>query len=244
MSRIAREKAGSLAQREGIDPKTLTRPTAPDDLTGIDQGWGYAPGANAATPLRDLIDQKLFKLDAPLGAAMWELLKGAVNLERELAWWKTLDEWLADDHPRGRSFVVGAVSTPTLDWLATSGYPPPISAEVAVFDELPRCVKQLRHDADQNGLTQDEWRSLPALIDHPGAIYYDTTTGNLVFVSESLGPSKAVVELAPKRTRRIGGVNQLVTAFRVDAAAIAADVKGKKWIPVEVSGSRVGIEPT
>ncbi len=31
-------------QRDGIDPKTLTRPSAPDDLTGIDKGWGYAPG--------------------------------------------------------------------------------------------------------------------------------------------------------------------------------------------------------
>ena len=32
-------------EREGIDPNALTRPSDPDDLTGIDKGWGYAPGA-------------------------------------------------------------------------------------------------------------------------------------------------------------------------------------------------------
>ncbi|AFL75392.1 phage minor head protein [Thiocystis violascens] len=237
--RIESLAARDLA-REGIDPDALTRPTAPDDLTGIDRGWDYAPGANAATPLRELIDQKLFNLDAPIGAALWERLKGAVDLERELEWWKTLDEWLEDEHQRGRSFVVGAVSTATLDWLAARGYPLPVSAEIAVFDKLPKGAKQRRHEADQNGMTPDEWRSLPALLDRPGAIYYDKKKGTLIFVAEMLGPSKIAVEFAPKDTRSSGGMNQVVTAFRVDDMSIMGAVKGDLWDIVEVSGKPGG----
>jgi hypothetical protein len=219
-----------------IDAKTGEQP-------GIDKGWGYAPGANAVTPLRELIDQKLIKLDAPIGAAMWQELKPALAMERELEWWKTLDELSADPHARGKSFVVGALSPETVNWLSINGKPQPISAEVAVLDNLPKGVKQLRHEADQNGLTMEEWRALPALLDKPGAIYYDTGSGNLVYVADGVGPNKAAVEFVGKAVKR-NGVNQITTAFRVDDKTIAGAVKGGKWLPVEVSGRRVGVEPT
>lgn len=237
-------KIESLAARDlerlGIDPDRLEAPSDAEDTSGIDEGWDYAPGANAATPLRELIDQKLFKLDAPIGAAMWESLKGAVDLERELAWWKTLDEWLADEHSRGRHFVAGAISTRTLDWLSEQGYALPVSAEIAVFDKLPTGAKQRRHEADQNGLTPEEWRALPAFLDRPGAIYYDKKKGTLIFVAEMMGPSKIAVEFAPKDTRASGGLNQVVTAFRVDDISIAGAIKGELWDIVEVSGKPGG----
>lgn len=203
-----------------IDAKT-------GEQVGIDKGWGYAPGANAATPLRELIDKKLINLDAGIGAAMWQHLKPALAMERELEWWKTLDEWRADAHPRGKSFVVGALQPETLEWLRANGKPAPLSAEIAVFDNLPGGAKQRRHEADQNGLTPEEWRALPALLDKPGAIYYDTKSGNLVFVADGIGPAKTAIEFAAKTGR--SQKNQIVSAFRVNDVNVSGAVKGGEW---------------
>ena len=56
----------SLAPRDlarlGVDPKTLTAPSAPDDLTGIDRGWGYAPGASVASGVNTLLREKVGSL--------------------------------------------------------------------------------------------------------------------------------------------------------------------------------------
>ena len=209
-------------------------------LPGIDRGWGYAPGANAKTPLVDLVGQKLIRLDAPIGAAMWEALRPVIGRERQLAWWDTLDRWLADDYSRGRTAIVGALEPRVLGWLQAWGAPLPKSAEIAVSDHLPKGAKQRRHEASQNGLTIEEWRALPSLLEKPGAIYFDKHSGKLVFVAEEIGPTKAVVEFDPKK---IDGLNQLSTAFRVSDEAIAGAVKGGEWEIVEIAGRRAGVEP-
>lgn len=59
-----------------IDPKS----GAP---IGIDKGWAYAPGANAKTELKDLVEQKLFKLNPTIGAAF--LAEMAVLLAETIA---------------------------------------------------------------------------------------------------------------------------------------------------------------
>ena len=221
-------KGDASAPPEGWDdpdPKTGTP-------AGIDQGWGYAPGANAITPLRELIDNKLLNLEAPIGAAMWENLKPVLAMERELAWWKTLDEWRADKYPRGRNFVAGALSPKTLEWLRDTGKEVPLTAEIGIRDNLPQGAKQARHDAHQNGLTEDEWRALPALLDEPGAIYFDARSGKLIFVADGIGPTKTAIEFNPHKTKR-DGMNMIESAFRISAVDVAGEVKGRIWLQVE-----------
>lgn len=208
---------------------------------GVDRGWDYAPGANRVTPLYDLIARKLPNLPAPLGAAMWASLKDAVAMERQLAWWNALDEWLVDAHSRGRTAIMGGLDRDVLDWLDARGHPLPVTAEIGIRDNLPAGAKQKRHEADQNGLTLEEWRALPGLIDKPGAIYRDRKSGKLIFVAEELGPTKAAVEFDPKKTK--GGFNLIVSAFRISDEAIAGAVKGEEWEPIQVSGRRAGVEP-
>ena len=53
---------------DSINPKT----GAP---VGIDKGFDYAPGASTLRPMQELIDAKLIRLDAPLGAQVWEAVK-------------------------------------------------------------------------------------------------------------------------------------------------------------------------
>ena len=223
---------------EGVDPKTGEEFKRPE---GVDKGWDYAPGANRTTPLYDLIARKLPNLDAPLGAAMWDALKDAVAMERQQAWWNTLDDWLADAHPRGRTAIVGGLDREVLGWLNANGLPMPATAEIGIRDHLPAGAKQKRHEADQTGLTLEEWRALPGLIDKPGAIYRDRKSGKLIFVAEEFGPTKAAVEFDPKKTK--GGINLIVSAFRVSDEAIAGAVKGEEWEPIQVPGRRAGVEP-
>lgn len=205
---------------QDIDPKT----GAP---VGIDKGFDYAPGANAATPLQDLIDAKLIKLDAPIGAEMWQALKPALAMEREAAWWETLDGWLADAHPRGHRAVVGSLDPQTVRWLADNGQAAPASAEIAVADKLPRGAKQRRHIGKGDGLTLAEWRALPALLDEPAGIYFDTHSRHLIFVSDGLGPTKAAVEF--EAAPGPDSLNEVVSAFRVSDVDVAGAVKGGRW---------------
>ena len=195
---------------------------------GVDKGWDYQPGANRTTPLYDLIARKLPKMDAALGAAMWAALKDALAMEQQLAWGDTLDEWLADEFPRGKTAIVGALPPTVLAWLSHHGKPIPITAEIAIHDSLPKGPKQARHEADQNGWTLEEWRALPTLLGKPGAVYFDKHSGKLIFVADGLGPAKAAIEFDPKKLKK-GTMNWVVSAFRVSDEAVAGAVKGGEW---------------
>lgn len=195
---------------------------------GIDPGWDYAPGANVATPLRQLIDEKLFNLEAPIGAALWESLKGAVALERETAWWQTLDEWLATDQI-GRSAVVGALTPESLAWLLAEKQIAPQSAAIAVQEGLLRGTKQARHEKAGDGLMTEEWRRLPEILDHPDQILFDKRSGKLVYVVDS---SDAGIKLAVEFDYRAGKnarTNMIVSGFRQSAETIAQMIRGKLY---------------
>ncbi|MBI5659888.1 MAG: hypothetical protein HZC43_10165 [Nitrosomonadales bacterium] len=201
----------------------------------VARGWNFAPGANATRPLKDFIDQKLIKLDASIGAAIYESMRPVLALERQLMWDETLDRWLAKKYADGEEAVVGSLSTKTLRWLKANNKPVPLTAEIAINDHLPDGAKQARHELAQNGLTLDEWRRLPAVLDRPGAIYFDTHRGRLVFVAENLGPEKVILEFDPKKLKG-SKMNLVIAAFRIDDATIAGNVKGGVWELVEVSG--------
>ncbi|MBW7901253.1 MAG: hypothetical protein H3C26_07240 [Rhodocyclaceae bacterium] len=48
-------------------------------LPGIDKGWAYAPGAEAATPLREIVERKLVNLDGRIGALMMQSLAAVLG---------------------------------------------------------------------------------------------------------------------------------------------------------------------
>lgn len=224
MLAIANGKGHPPKGWDTIDPKT----GAP---VGIDKGFDYAPGANANRPLKDFIDQKLIKLDAPVGAAMMVELEPVLALERQLAWAEQLDRWIADGQHRGDHAILGALQPSTLKWLHTNGKPDPASAEIALFDNLVLGAKAQRHADQQNALTLAEWREIPALL-RKGDIYFDKHSGHLVFVGDGIGQSKMAVEFEPLKTRKHGGLNRIVTAFRVSDVDVAGMVKGELWLPV------------
>lgn len=48
-------------------------------LPGIDKGWDYAPGANAKTELRAIVEAKLVNLDGAIGALMMQALSPVLD---------------------------------------------------------------------------------------------------------------------------------------------------------------------
>ena len=191
---------------------------------GIDRGWAYAPGANAATPLVELVGQKLLNLEAPTGAAMWDALAPALAMEREMAWWGVLGQWQADGLRHGRVAVVGGLSPRLLRWIGDNGLAAPASAAIVAADRLLLGAKQRRHERSQDGLTAEEWRALPQWLDN-GAVYLDVASGHMMFVADGVGPAKVAVEFAVRSDRP----NEIVSAFRTAATDVAGMVKGGLW---------------
>jgi len=196
---------------------------------GIDKGWDYAPGAKGTTPLSDLLEQKLINLNACIGASMWEALAPAIELERELKWFDTLDSWREDPIARGRLVVVGALSSDVISKLAARKLPIPKTAEIAISDRLVVGRKQKRHEAVQNVLTEQEWRALPRILASTNRVYLDTRSGKLIFVSDGADAvTKIAVEFDPAQLKKTP-YNQIDTAFRVSAKDVEASIKGGVW---------------
>lgn len=200
---------------------------------GIDKGWAYAPGANVDTPFQKLIDDKLIKLDGPIGAAMWDVLKPVLAMERQLAWWATLDEWMATPQ-RGRAAVVGTIAPALLKWLEKEKGITPKTAAIGVQEGLIRGTKQDRHmTKTQDGLLPEDWRRLTGALDAPEAIYFDTRTGKLVYVV-SAGDA-AGIKLSVEfdyRVNKSDRINMVVSGFRQSSKTIDELVRGGLYVPV------------
>lgn len=206
---------------QDIDPKT----GAP---VGIDKGFDYAPGANAMQPLQAFIDAKLINLNAPVGAAMWQMLEPVLQAEQQVAFDAFLDDVLADPVKRARTAVVGAIDPDTLDWLATNKGISPATAEIAVQDGLIVGKKAARHQAAGDALSTADWRELPSLLADPDQVLYDTSSGKLLYISASTDPTvaKLAVEFDYKLKKNKGETNLLVSAFKVMGDAIKAGIAG------------------
>lgn len=171
----------------------------PDEKTGappgIDRGWGYAPGANAATPLREMVEQKLFALDAPLGAAMWAGLKPVIALEQRLAMMDLVDAAAASMQPANRAALAYVAAPATVADLAARQVMMP-TADIWLRDtELIHALRDIK-SARGAALTVQTWRDLPALLEQAEP-YWDTVNSTLVYVFEAPdGPGKVAIRAA------------------------------------------------
>ena len=224
------------AKALGGDPSK----TLPDDWQQIDanfkdpellaQGWNFAPGAHAATPLSELLEAKLINLPASIGAQMWEALSPVIAEERAAAFTGWVQSVLADPVKRGRVQVVGALAEGTLGWLAVRNTTP-ASAEIAVNDAVIVGKKALRHAAAGDALSADEWARLPAMLAAPEMILYDTRSGHLIYVvaSDDARGAKLVVEFDYRLKKGKGEVNMIVSAFKTPVADIQGAIDGGQY---------------
>lgn len=211
-----------------IDPDTGAPP-------GIDKGWAYAPGAAAKKPLKELIDEKLINLSAPVGAEMYQAMAPVLQAERETAYQVFVDQVAADPVKRGRTATVGAIDPATLAWLRTNRSIEPAGAEIKVEDGLLVGKKAARHELAGNALSQEEWASLAVQLAEPEQILFDTRTGKLLYILPAGDGrlEKLAVEFDYLLKRSKGQVNMIVSGFKVPATAIEGEIKGGFYIEVK-----------
>ncbi len=162
-------------------------------------GWNYAPGANAMMPLAEMVENKLFKLSAPIGAAMWEALAPAIAMERRLAW-ASMVSATATGMQAGNQAALAHVAAPaTVADLAARGVPM-ATADIWLRDaELLHALREAKAGRGA-GLSEATWRELPALLEK-ATPYLDTVDAGIVYVfdaPEGLGKVAVRVNYASK----------------------------------------------
>lgn len=178
---------------------------------GIDRGFGWAPGADAATPLQELIDRKLINLDAPIGAAMAQALKPALAMERRLAWTDMVDQVAATLRPHGTTVLAGAVSPETVADLHAAGVELDNAALWLRDQELAHALRDTKSKRG-TALPLQVWRDLPGYLDGARA-WLDTEDLALLYSFDAgAGVGKIVVRVNYNAKGHIGGVRQRITS--------------------------------
>jgi len=200
---------------DAIDPKTGAQ-------VGIDKGFDYAPGANVNASLQSLIDAKLIKLDAPIGAQMWEALKPVLLAEKEAAFSKWVDDIIELGVSRHSMQIAGAMDSQEVDYLTQIGKAP-VGAEISIEDRLLVGKKAQRHLTDGDGLTVDEWKSVPGALAREPKVYFDKVSETLLYVLPSLSQDKSIklavaVNFVTSRPRRT--LNLARSGFKIDPQAL------------------------
>jgi len=233
---------GCLCRVTAVPPSEYKGQQAPDDgfymkedslgnlhrvPKGIDLGFDYAPGSNRVTPLKDLIDHKLIRFPARIGADMWQSIKPALSLETSLQWSNTMDDWLSSKQS-GRTAIVGAIASEVLQWLSSKDKELPQTAEISVREGLIRGQKQTRHDRAGDGLSEMEWRQLPAILAEPDQVLWDIESQKLIYVamSDDAGIKLTFTYDYLKKGKQM---NMIVSGFRQSSKTLEERLRGKLY---------------
>lgn len=208
---------------QGPSPRTVRVPT------GIDPGFGYAPGASwVQGPARTLE-----AVDAAIGAQFWdEAGARMVNaLSQDFGLW--FDRVTARGQKAGERSVVGALSSAELRRLRELGVELD-SAAISLDDSLVVGRKAARHEAVGDNLTETEWRTLPERLYTAEAVLYERATGNLLIVSPPLGDARRIkVVVRPgQAVKKARVLNRVATAFKISAADLQGGVRGGDYTVV------------
>ncbi len=197
---------------DAIDPKT----GAP---VGIDKGFDYAPGASVGRSMQSLIDDKLIKLDAALGAQMAEALKPVLLTERTAAWEKVFDATRQAMAGKGDTVLVHTVAPQTVAALADKG----VALEnAAVWMRDTELMHALRDTKAARGaaLPDEVWRDLPRQL-QGASVYLDTGNNTLLYViDQGERTGKVVVRVNYNEKGRFDGARARITSNFVQTGGV------------------------
>lgn len=194
-----------------IDPKT----GAP---VGIDKGWDYNPGASAKRPMKDFIDQKLIKLDAPIGAAMWEQLRPVLAAEQGAAYRSWLARLATESAVKSEMPIIGALASADLLWLAENNKALPKTAEIAISSSVINGPKAIRHAGNGDGIVAGVWENLPEMLAEPLAVLFDNHKGTLLYVLPEASAKRPQLVVEFDYQRRERSKNMIISGYRPNLA--------------------------
>lgn len=215
-----------VTRREGL----LSRVTSPPDgwaaidertgaPVGIDKGWDYAPGASVTKRFQSLIDDKLIKLDAPIGARMWEELKPVLMQERLAAWQAVFDATRQTMQAGANTVMVHTISPAVVSALAENNVVLDNAAVWMRDTELMHAIRDTKTDRGA-ALPDEVWRDLPTLLES-ATPYWDSVKKNLIYVFE-LDPKigKFVIEINYNEKGRFDGVRSRIVSNFVNTGGV------------------------
>lgn len=192
---------------------------------GIDYGFAHAPGANAKASLREIINQKLVRLDAPIGAAMMQELGPVLRAERNAAYRDWLQRIAVDDAAKSVTPVMGTIDPRDLGWLAKNDKPQPATAEIGISSAVINGPKAVRHTAKGDALAVGIWEAVPDMLEEPLAVLFDEANGTLIYVLPEASSKRPQLAVAFDYRRNRSDVNMLISAYRPGLADLQERVR-------------------
>lgn len=185
-----------------VDPKT-------GEYVGIDKGFGYAPGANANTPIQSFIDDKLIKLDAAIGAQLWQTIKPVLASERAALVDAFVSGVAESMQPAGEAVAVHTVEPAVIGWLLKQDVNLE-DANVWLTDHVLAHALSDTRKLDGEPIPVKYWKVLPDLL-AAADVYLDKQDTALIFASAMDGLSgKVVVRINYSAKMRSFGKRQRV----------------------------------
>ena len=231
----AREYAKSQAAGETEPAAGWDARDDKGNLLGVAKGFDYAPGASVHRPLKAFIDDKLIKLDAPIGAAMYGAMRPALVDEMRQAVIDLVATASATMQSSGLAALAHVVAPRTVADLAARGVPME-SADVWLRDE--ELVHALRISKSDRGATLPltVWQELPAVLD--GATpYLDTHDAALVYAFDLPdGVGKVLVRVNYADKVRLQGKRTRITSNFVRTGGVVDETSirtGSQYLELE-----------
>jgi Phage Mu protein F like protein len=215
----AAQSNGKAVKPDGwdkVDPKT-------GEYVGIDKGFGYKPGANVNKPLSQFIDDKLIKLDAPIGAALFESLKPYLVKEQFAKYQAMVSEaTTAGYRVKNTGVMAHVLTSATVIHMAELGQPLQTAAIYMVDGELIHALRDAK-TARGAALPIDIWLNLPKYLE-AADIYYDTQDPALVFAIDADGVAgKVVVRVNYAKKIRLSGERENLKANFITTGGLLTD---------------------
>ena len=190
---------------------------------GIAKGFDYAPGASVRGQIKALVADKLTKLEAPIGSAMFGAVQPVIEQEVAAGFSTWVDDVLAAGQSRGQYAVVGAMTEVEIGYYSAAVGATPATAEIAIEDRLLVGKKATRHEAAGTALTPDEWKSIPDALISQRKAYFDKQEQKVIYILPSLSGDRSVklavqvdfVTGRPKQT-----VNAVRAGYKINAQAL------------------------
>jgi SPP1 gp7 family putative phage head morphogenesis protein len=193
------------------------------DAAGKKITFSPDPGFNGSPAQSHLFDEFLLgKAKRALGdeQGLAEVQSTLLSPIRQAAWEAFVDSSLKNQVPQGQTMAFGVMSKTDTDFAQRKGAALQ-SGVLFLEDRQLTGAKATRHQSAENGLTPDEWKSLPQRISQAERVLWDTKNKTLLYVFPAGDGRDTKIAIRFGRTTVAGNkVEDAATAFKVQRANI------------------------
>lgn len=207
-------KNGRLVPVTGYKDPQTGEWFAPDPGFDTNPGAGYGRDIALARRVQALPNREI-------RTQVWQALNNSpARLADYHAW---MNRTLGTARPGNSAQVIGFVEERLADFMRKQLPDDPPIRIVAINEKRLVHADSQKHAEGGIGMTRDQYAMLPGIVAKPDAIYFDKTHQNFVFVRDLAdgGVIYAALDTADA-LKRVGKIDVLINAYRLDASANGA----------------------